>query len=79
MTIQTLDGGRARRARVVVRDHGRWRPIPADLQGRGRGIRPMTRFMDIVTNYRGDHEDDRGTEVILVSRRLSPGLTTRRV
>jgi serine/threonine-protein kinase RsbW len=67
MTIGTLDRGRTRQARVVVRDCGRWRCIPAEAERLGRGIDRMTRLVDTVIIHRGGHENDHGTEVTLLS------------
>jgi serine/threonine-protein kinase RsbW len=65
----TTDG--QRRATVIVRDHGRWRPAPADHENRRRGIPLMHACMDTVTIGRPD--DDRvGTWVVLRSNAVPP-------
>jgi len=46
--IQPTPGG-LRRATIVVRDHGRWRPPPIDHENRRRGIPMMRTCMDTVT------------------------------
>jgi anti-sigma regulatory factor (Ser/Thr protein kinase) len=65
----TPDG--QRRITVIVRDHGRWRPAPADHENRRRGIPLMQACMDTVTIGRPD--DDRvGTWVVLRSNAVPP-------
>jgi len=60
-----------RRVTVVVRDHGRWRPAPADTENRRRGIPLMRACMDTVTI--GQPDDGRaGTWVVLRSRAVPP-------
>jgi anti-sigma regulatory factor (Ser/Thr protein kinase) len=59
-----------RRARLRVSDHGRWRPTPADSDGRGRGITMMNGLMDQVLITRGD-DTTAGTEVVLLSAPVS--------
>ena len=52
---------------VRVRDHGRWRPSPADPGHRGRGLAVMRSSLASVTIRTGRA----GTEVVLVSLRLA--------
>jgi anti-sigma regulatory factor (Ser/Thr protein kinase) len=60
--VEELPDGR-RRLRVRVRDCGRWRPVPADSEGRRRGIPLMESLMDqVVIDAGGD-----GTQVTLVT------------
>jgi anti-sigma regulatory factor (Ser/Thr protein kinase) len=67
MTIRTVDEERTRQARVVVRDRGQWRCNPGNPQRLGRGIHRMTRLVDTAIIHHGCHDDDHGTEVILLS------------
>jgi anti-sigma regulatory factor (Ser/Thr protein kinase) len=64
--IEALPGG-ARRVRVRVRDHGRWRAAPAEPQNRGRGMLLMDALTDELSIRRGDRPDVTGTEVVLLS------------
>jgi serine/threonine-protein kinase RsbW len=61
-------GAGGRRVRVIVRDYGRWRPIPAERDNRRRGIPMMRACMDTVT-IEPLTDDDRpiGTRVTLLS------------
>jgi anti-sigma regulatory factor (Ser/Thr protein kinase) len=68
-TEATIDG--QRRVTVIVRDHGRWRPAPADHENRRRGIPLMQACMDTVTIGRPD-DDQVGTWVVLRSNAVSP-------
>lgn len=64
--VETTPGGQ-RRVTVIVRDHGRWRPIPVHNENRRRGIPLMRACMDTVTI--GQPVDDPvGTWVVLRSR-----------
>src|SRR3712207_7713733 len=47
---------------VVVRDHGRWRPPPADSGSRGRGLALIRKLADGVEV---EHPSDGGTAVRL--------------
>lgn len=67
--VEALPGG-MRRVRVRVRDHGRWRPIPTDPDGRRRG-RLMNGLMDQVVLTEGDGVSA-GTEVVLLSPPVRP-------
>jgi 8-oxo-dGTP diphosphatase len=61
---------------AVVRDHGRWRPVPADDEYRRRGIPLMRACMDrvAITPLRNDDGEHAGTLVTLRSRPV-PALT----
>jgi len=62
---RTPDG--QHQAMMIVRDHGRWRPPPAEHQNRRRGI-PL---MDTITI--GQPPDDpAGTWVVLRSKTIPP-------
>jgi anti-sigma regulatory factor (Ser/Thr protein kinase) len=64
--VETTLGGQ-RRVTVIVRDHGRWRPVPVHDENRRRGIPLMRACMDSVTI--GQPLDDQvGTWVVLRSR-----------
>ena len=67
MTIDILDGGQTRQARVVVRDRGQWRCNTGDAARLGQGIHRMTRLVDTATIHRGGYDNEHGTEVILLS------------
>jgi anti-sigma regulatory factor (Ser/Thr protein kinase) len=68
--VETTPDGQ-RRVQVVVRDHGCWRPAPADDENRRRGIPLMHACMEDVTI--GCPDDDRvGTRVVLRSRAIPP-------
>lgn len=56
-----------RRVRAEVRDHGRWRPPPADNEGRRRGLVLMRALMDELT-IRPGRATETGTSVVLLSR-----------
>jgi serine/threonine-protein kinase RsbW len=64
--VDELPAG-SRRVRVRVSDSGRWRPIPADPEGRRQGLRLMNGFMDQVVITEGDGVNG-GTEVALLSQ-----------
>lgn len=51
------------RAKVTVRDHGRWRPVPREPGDRGRGLLVMRGCMHEVDIRTGDG----GTEVTMIS------------
>lgn len=59
-----------RRVTVVVRDYGRWRPIPIQHENRRLGIPIMWACMDAVTI--GHSADQVGTLVVLRSRVVPP-------
>ena len=64
--VETTPGGQ-RRVTVIVRDHGRWRPVPLHSENRRRGIPLMRACMENVTI--GQPVDDAvGTWVVLRSR-----------
>ena len=63
--VETQPSG-ARRVRVLVCDHGRWRPVPAAHEGRRRGIAMMNVLMAQVSVRPGDGVAG-GTEVMLLS------------
>jgi anti-sigma regulatory factor (Ser/Thr protein kinase) len=57
-----------RQVRVIVRDHGRWRPIPTERENRRRGFPIMRACMDSVTiEPLTDDGRPAGTRVTLVS------------
>lgn len=59
-----------RRIRAEIRDHGRWRPPPADPEGRGRGIPLMQALMAEFVVHQLDVRDGAGTEVIMTSAEI---------
>lgn len=66
------DDASTRRVRAEIRDHGRWRPPPADPGCRGRGIPLMEALMDeLVIDRHG--VDGVGTAVILTSPDITRG------
>jgi anti-sigma regulatory factor (Ser/Thr protein kinase) len=67
--LETTPDGQ-RRVTVVVRDHGRWRPIPMHHDNRRRGIPIMQACMDSVTI--GHSADQIGTWVVLRSNVVPP-------
>ena len=68
--VETTPGGQ-RRVTIIVRDHGRWRPIPIQHENRRWGILLMRACMDTVTI--GQPADDEvGTWVVLRSRAVPP-------
>ena len=67
--VEITPGGQ-RRAILTVRDHGHWRPPPADDEGRRRGIPLMRACMDTVTITHP--HDQTGTRVVLRSRAVPP-------
>jgi serine/threonine-protein kinase RsbW len=68
--VETTPGGQ-RRVTIIVRDHGRWRPIPIHHENRRRGIPLMRACMDTVTIGR-PADDKVGTRVVLRSRAVPP-------
>lgn len=56
------------RVRMIVRDHGRWRP-PSHDENRRRGILLMRACMDTVT-IAGPNEDQVGTWIVLRSKAI---------
>ncbi len=73
--VETVPGGQ-RRVTVVVRDYGRWRPIPIRHDNRRRGIPIMRACMDTVT-IEHSPDDQVGTCVVLRSRVVPPPSPTR--
>ncbi|HEX2262698.1 MAG TPA: ATP-binding protein [Pseudonocardiaceae bacterium] len=67
---ETTSGGQ-RRVMVIVRDHGRWRPVPVDDENRRRGIPLMWACMDTVI-FGQPAGDQAGTCVVLRSRAVPP-------
>jgi serine/threonine-protein kinase RsbW len=67
--VETTPGGQ-RRVTIIVRDHGHWRPAPADDENRRRGIPLMRACMDIVTIEQPD--DRAGSRVVLRSSAVPP-------
>jgi anti-sigma regulatory factor (Ser/Thr protein kinase) len=67
---ETTPGGQ-RRVTVIVRDHGRWRPVPIDDENRRRGIPLMQACVDTVTIEQPD-DTRSGTRVVLRSRAVPP-------
>jgi len=67
--VETAPDGR-RRVTVVVRDYGRWRPIPIQHENRRQGIPIMRACMDAVSI--GHSADQVGTWVVLRSRAVPP-------
>lgn len=67
--VETTPDGQ-RRVTVVVRDYGRWRPIPIHHDNRRRGIPIMRACMETVTI--GHSTDQVGTWVVLRSRVVPP-------
>lgn len=64
--VEMTPGGQ-RRVTIIVRDYGRWRPVPTHHEHRRRGIPLMRACMDTVTI--GQPADDQlGTWVVLRSR-----------
>jgi hypothetical protein len=64
--VETTPDGRCR-VTVVVRDYGRWRPIPIHHQNRRRGIPIMRACMDTATiGHPADNQV--GTWVVLRSK-----------
>jgi len=59
-----IDG--TRRARIHVRDHGRWRPPPTDPGFRGHGLKLMHALMDEVITQ-PSHGTRGGTVTVLLS------------
>ena len=66
--IETTPCGQ-RRATIIVRDHGRWRPTPIYHDNRRRGIPLMRACMDTVTIGQPD-DDPVGTRVVLRSKAI---------
>ena len=71
--IEMTPGGQ-RRVTVIVRDYGRWRPVPIHHENRRRGIPIMQACMDTVTIGQPAH-DRVGTWVVLRSRAIPPPAT----
>lgn len=67
--VEITPGGQ-RQAILTVRDHGHWRPPPADDEARRRGIPLMRACMDTVTITQP--HDQTGTRVVLRSRAVPP-------
>jgi serine/threonine-protein kinase RsbW len=65
-----------RRATIIVRDHGRWRPPPIDDENRRRGIPLMWACMDSVLIGQPD-DNSVGTRVVLCSKTVPPGTEQR--
>lgn len=59
-------------ARLVVRDHGRWRPEPPNPRYRGRGMLIIAAVMHEVVIKRGTEHGD-GTVVVMVSPPVRTG------
>lgn len=64
---EIVPDGRVRRVRVTVRDHGGWRPTPADPGHRRLGIPLMHALMDSL----GIDGAATGTTVVLLSRPMA--------
>ncbi|WP_346277960.1 ATP-binding protein [Pseudonocardia sp.] len=60
------DGRRRRRARVVVKDGGNWRPPPADPGYRGRGLQMVRGCMDVVDIHPGT-DGRNGTKLTMLT------------
>jgi anti-sigma regulatory factor (Ser/Thr protein kinase) len=57
MTIDPFGNSQAQRPRVVVRDHGQWRPITNNSRCTVREIQLTTERMKTVTIYRHSHRN----------------------
>lgn len=57
--------GTRRRVRIVVRDAGRWRPVPVERGTRQRGLQIMRALMDTVV-VRAREDRPSGTEVLMI-------------
>lgn len=71
MTIDPLDSRQAQRPQVVVRDHGRWRPITNNPRGTIREIRLTTDSITTVIIYRNHHKNHWDAKVALTDAPVS--------